>query len=268
MQTTCEKISERTRSGWLARSGEKPKATMRLFCFPYAGGTTHTYRPWQGLLPEWIDVTPVQLPGRGERLSQPPFHRLSQIVEALARELMPYFDKPFAFFGHSMGALIGLELTRCLRRNGKTMPSHLFVSGRRAPQLPDRIAPTWDLPEREFIERVRQLNGTPKEVLDHPELMQLMIPLLRADFAVCETYQHQVEPPLKCPLTVFGGVGDVEVPSEHLTPWREHTSSTYKLHMLPGDHFFVQTAHVEMAQIIVQELVVSTQRRRVREMSG
>jgi medium-chain acyl-[acyl-carrier-protein] hydrolase len=254
MQATCEIA----RSRWVTRSVEKPKATMRLFCFPYAGGTTHTYRPWQGLLPEWLDVTPVQLPGRGERLSEPPFDRLSQIVAALARELTPYFDKPFAFFGHSMGALIGLELTRYLRKQGKTMPAHLFISGRRAPQLPDLIASTWDLPEREFIERLRQLNGTPREVLDHPELMQLMIPLLRADFAVCETYEHQAEPALPCALTVFGGDEDVEVPYEHLIPWREHTSSTYKLHLLPGDHFFVQTAHVEMAQIITQELVKNT----------
>jgi medium-chain acyl-[acyl-carrier-protein] hydrolase len=98
------------------------------------------------------------------------------------------------------------------------------------------------------------LNGTPKEVLEHPELMQLMIPLLRADFAVCETYQHRAEPPLKCPLTVFGGVGDVEIPQEHLASWREHTSTAYKLQMLPGDHFFVQTAHVEIARIIAEEL--------------
>ena len=254
MQTTCEMISERSRSRWFVRSSEKPKATFRLFCFPYAGGTTHTYRTWQELLPESIEVVPVQLPGRGERLSEPPFNRLSEIVEALARELTPYLNKPFAFFGHSMGALIGLELTRWLRRNGKTLPSHLFVSGRRAPQLPEPIARTWDLPEPEFLDRVRQLNGTPKEVLEHPELMQLMIPLLRADFAVCETYQHQAEPPLKCPLTVFGGVGDVEIPQDHLAPWREHTSAAYKLRMLPGDHFFVQTAHVEMARTIAEEL--------------
>jgi medium-chain acyl-[acyl-carrier-protein] hydrolase len=97
MQTTCEIIPERSCSRWLARLREKPNATIRLFCFPYAGGTTHTYRPWQGLLAGSIDVVPVQLPGRGERLSEPPFNRLSEIVEALARELIPYFDKPFHY---------------------------------------------------------------------------------------------------------------------------------------------------------------------------
>lgn len=254
MQATCEEIRESPRSGWLARWGEKPTATIRLFCFPFAGGSTYTYRTWQGLLPESIDVAPVQLPGRGERLSEPPFDRLPEMVEALACELTPYFDKSFAFFGHSMGALIAFELTRWLRKHNKTMPSHLFVSGRRAPQVPESIAPTWNLPEPEFIERVRQLNGTPKEVLDHPELMQVVIPLLRADFAVCETYEYQAGPPLEFPLTVFGGVGDIEAPYEDLMPWQEQTSAACKLHTLPGDHFFIQTAPVEIAQIIADEL--------------
>lgn len=254
MQVISETKLEGTRSRWLARSGEKAKATIRLFCFPYAGGTTHTYRSWQGLLPESIDVSPVQLPGRGQRLSEPAFQHLPELVEALGPEIVPFLDKPFAFFGHSMGGLIGFELARWLRRNRKTMPTHLFVSGRQAPQLSELAEPTWDLPEREFVERVRDLNGTTQDVLEHPELMQLMIPLLRADFAVCETYQYQDEPPLECPVTVFGGLDDVEVRYEHLEPWREHTSSAFRLHVFPGDHFFVQTAQADMAQVIAAEL--------------
>lgn len=255
---TSERILDGTRSRWLARSGEKAKATIRLFCFPYAGGTAHTYRLWQGLLPESIDVVPIQLPGRGQRLSEPPFRCLRELVEALGHTLVPFLDKPFAFFGHSMGALIGFELTRWLRKNNKTMPAHLFVSGRRAPQLAEVAEPSWDLPEREFVERVRQLNGTTPDVLNHPELMQLMIPLLRADFAVCETYRYQVEPPLECPLTVFGGLDDVEVRYEHLEPWREQTISAFRLHVFPGDHFFVQTAQTEIVQTLATELAASS----------
>jgi medium-chain acyl-[acyl-carrier-protein] hydrolase len=254
MQTMTEEVPQTTRSRWLSRWREQPEATITLFCFPYAGGSSSTYRLWQGLLPEWIDVAPVQLPGRGERLSEPPFHRMSEMVEVLGRELTPYFHKPFAFFGHSMGALIAFELTRWLRRNKQTLPAHLFVSGRRAPQIPEAIEPSWHLPEEQFIERVRQLNGTPQEVLQHPELMQLLIPLLRADFAVCETYEYHAEPPVECALTVFGGDEDAEAPREYLTPWREHTSAKFKLHMLRGDHFFVQTAHVESVRIIAEEL--------------
>lgn len=250
----ASRIPERTRSRWLARSVEKRAANIRLFCFPYAGGGITTFRSWQSLLPESIDVALVQLPGRAERLSEPPLEGLSEIVETMAREIVHYFDKPFAFFGHSMGGLISFELARWLRRNHKTMPVHLFVSGLRAPQVPELAEPTWNLPEQEFIERVRQLNGTPPDVLNHPELMQLMIPLLRADFAVCETYQYHDEPPLECPVTVFGGVDDVEVRFEDLEPWREQTTSACRVHMLPGDHFFVQTAQAEIAQVIVREL--------------
>jgi medium-chain acyl-[acyl-carrier-protein] hydrolase len=257
MQIMSERIPEGTRSRWLVRSGEKAKATVRLFCFPYAGGTTHTYRSWQALLPDSIDVAPVQLPGRGQRLSEPAFQRLSEIVEALGHELVPYFDKPFAFFGHSMGALIGFELARWLRKSHKAMPAQLFLSGRPAPQFSELTEPTWDLPEREFIKRVRQLNGTAQDVLNHPELMQLMIPLLRADFAVCETYQHQVDPPLECPITVFGGVDDVEVRYEYLEPWRELTISEFRLHVFPGDHFFVHAAQAQMVQVIAAALAGS-----------
>jgi medium-chain acyl-[acyl-carrier-protein] hydrolase len=176
------------------------------------------------------------------------------MVDALAQALSPFFDEPFAFFGHSMGALIGLELARWLRRERKTMPVHLFLSGRRAPQLPEPAPPSYNLPEPEFVQRVRSLNGTPKEVLDHPELMELMIPLLRADFSVCETYEHQSEPPLDCPLTVFGGIGDVEVSRDQLEPWREHTTAAYSLRMFPGDHFFLHTAQTEMLRTIAQQL--------------
>ena len=132
-----------------------------------------------------------------------------------------------------------------------------LVSGRRAPQFNEEELPSHDLPEREFIERLRELNGTPQEVLDHPELMQLMIPLLRADFSVCETYRHEVEPPFDCPLTVFGGVGDVEIPRERLEPWREHTTSSFSLHMFPGDHFFIHSAQDEIIRVLSRILTSS-----------
>jgi medium-chain acyl-[acyl-carrier-protein] hydrolase len=154
-----------------------------------------------------------------------------------------------------MGALIGFELTRWLRRTRNPLPVHFFISGRRAPQFNEEEPPSHDLPEAEFIERLRELNGTPQEVLDHPELMKLMIPLLRADFSVCEMYQYEVEEPLDCPFTVFGGLGDEEVPREKLEPWREHTTSSFSLQMLPGDHFFIHSAQKEITRVISPKLV-------------
>jgi medium-chain acyl-[acyl-carrier-protein] hydrolase len=157
-----------------------------------------------------------------------------------------------------MGGLIALELSRWLRREKKVMPIHLFISGKRAPQLRETEPPLYNLPDAEFISRLRRLNGTPQDVLDNSELMQLMIPILRADFSICETYEYQAEPPLDCPLTVFGGIGDLEVPAEELQSWREQTTSVFSLHMFPGDHFFLHAAQRDMLRIIAQKLVPAT----------
>jgi medium-chain acyl-[acyl-carrier-protein] hydrolase len=247
-------VSDTSRTRWLPGFREKPEARLRMFCFPYAGGSAASFRGWPDAFPASIQVAAVQLPGRGERLSEPAFKHLPEMVQALGSALSPYLNKPFAFFGHSMGALILIELTRWLRRTGGPMPIHLFVSGRRAPQVPDDTAPTYDLPEAEFIDRLRQLNGTPQVVLDHPELMQLMVPLLRADFGVCETYQYDSEPPFDIPITVFGGRDDVEVSREKLEPWREHTTGSFSLHIFPGDHFFVHSAQNNIIRIIQERL--------------
>lgn len=176
------------------------------------------------------------------------------MVVAIAEAIKPYLDRPYAFFGHSMGAMISLDLARLLRSEQvQPPPLHLFVSGRRAPQLPATSRHTYDLPEAEFIEELRRLNGTPREVLEHPELMQLMIPLLRADFSVCQTYEYAPEPPLSCPITVFGGVED-ETGREQLEAWREQTTSTFTLRMFPGDHFFIHEAQPQILQTIGQQL--------------
>jgi medium-chain acyl-[acyl-carrier-protein] hydrolase len=197
----------------------------------------------------------VHLPGRGNRLGEKPFSQLLPLVEAIAEAIVPYLDKPFAFFGHSMGALIGFELARCLRRQNKPLPSHLFVSGCRAPQVPDNDPATYDLPQEEFVRELQRLNGTPKEVLEHPELMHLFIPLLRADFSVCQTYSHAAEPAFNFPITVFGGLQDYESPRENLEPWSEHTFQNFKLRMLPGDHFFLNSSQPLLLQALSLELL-------------
>src|SRR2546421_132109 len=148
---------------WFPRLQSNPEANLRLFCFPYAGGSSRLFYRWQEGLPASVEVVPVELPGRGMRLSQPPFANLRPMVQAIVEAIAPRLDKPFAFFGHSMGALISLELARALRREHGREPVHLFVSGRRAPHLPETLPPMHDLPEAEFIEGLRGLNGTPPE---------------------------------------------------------------------------------------------------------
>jgi medium-chain acyl-[acyl-carrier-protein] hydrolase len=245
---------KRQATPWLVIPRENPSARLRLFCFPYAGGTAMTYRRWPECLPGGVEVCAVQPPGRGDRLREKPFVSLLPLVRAIAAAIAPRLDKPFAFFGHSMGAMVSFELARHLRAEWRRLPAHLFISGRRAPQLDRSERVTYNLPESEFIDSLRDLNGTPPEVLEHRELMQLMSPLLRADFAVCQTYDYRHEPPLDCPLTAFGGLSDREVSRRQLEAWREQTSAPLVLRMLPGDHFFLNSAQSTLLSLLSHEL--------------
>lgn len=229
-------------------------ARFRLFCFPYAGGGSGIFRPWSKQIHRHIEVVPALLPGRESRLREPACTRVEPLVESLAREIVPYLDRPFAFFGHSMGAIISFELARRLRWEHGIEPDHLFISGRRAPQLPEHDPEIHDLPEAEFVVEIERMKGTPKEVLEHAELMQMLIPLLRADFAVCTTYTYSPSTPLRCPITVLGGLQDETVTRTQLEPWRSQTTGACRIHMLEGDHFFINQQQSAILSIIMQTL--------------
>lgn len=241
---------------WLAVRALNRHARLRLFCFPYAGGSALIYRKWQEAFPvsSGVEVLPVQLPGRGNRMNEPAFARCEPLVEALAAALTPHFDRPFVFFGHSMGAMIAFELARLLRERRHPGPQRLFASGSPAPHLRSDEPPTYDLPDAKFIEELRRLKGTPSEVLENPELMQLMMPLLRADFALTQTYVYREGPPLACPFTVFGGREDEEVRGEKLSAWCELTSGGCSLKVFDGGHFFIHTAEEQLLQALKLEL--------------
>jgi len=241
-------------SPWLAYYQPNYRAKLRLFCFPYAGGSALVFNKWQDTLPPFVEVCPVQLPGRGNRLDAPAFTDMDPLVKAAAAALLPYFDMPFAFFGHSMGASISFELARLLRREGRRLPVHLYISGRRAPHILRSDPPLHALPEDELLHELRELNGTPKEVLEHPELMQMMIPLLRADFSVAETYTCKPEAPLNMPISVFGGLADKEIERADLEAWRDYSTASFKLRMLPGDHFFLNTSQSMLLRLLSSEL--------------
>ncbi len=246
--------TSRAFDAWVTCPSPNPKARLRLFCFPYAGGSASLYRTWAEDLPPDVEVCPVQLPGRESRFREPCYTRLMPLVHTLGEVLWPYLTLPYAFLGHSMGALISFELTRTLRRRGGPLPLHLFLSAHRAPQLPDRQPPIHHLPTPLFLEELRQLNGIPSEVLENAELMELMLPLLRADFAVAETYEYREDSPLPCPITAFGGLEDDEVNEEEVAGWREQTTSTFTMHMLPGDHFFLFKHRPALMPLIAQDL--------------
>jgi medium-chain acyl-[acyl-carrier-protein] hydrolase len=177
------------------------------------------------------------------------------MVREAARELLPYFDRPFALFGHSMGSLISFELVRLLRKEYGIKPRHLFVSGHRAPQLPRRNQTiVHKLPEQEFLDELKRLNGTPRSVLESPELMSMMAPVLRGDFELVETYVYLEEPPLDCPIMAFGGLDDPETTEAEAAEWRTQTTSMFSLKMFPGDHFFLTDARPHVLRILSQRL--------------
>ena len=230
-------------------------AGVRLFCLPYAGGGTLIYRNWPDLFPAAVEVCPIRLPGRENRIGIAPFRRISDLTDALISDLVPFLDRPYAVFGHSMGALLGFEMVRALRRRAVPLPRRLLVSGCWAPQLPFPHDPLHNLPRNEFIARLREYGGTPEAVLDHAELMDLFVPVLRADFELVETYAYMPEKPLECPISAFGGEWDEKVSQEALANWAEQTESDFKLTLFPGDHFFLHDREAVLVKEIIRVLI-------------
>jgi medium-chain acyl-[acyl-carrier-protein] hydrolase len=239
---------------WLPSMQPGARSHGRLFCFPYAGGGASVYRAWGPTLAPGVEVCAVQPPGRGSRLNEPACDNVDVMVERLIDALGPYLDVPFACFGHSMGAIVSFELARALRRAALPQPMALFISGRRAPRCPDPEPPVHDLPEAEFVKEVRALNGTPEELLLDPELMTLVLPTLRADFTLCETYVYRAGRPLACPIHVFGGEADPNVGRDVLEPWREETTAGCDVRMFEGDHFFIHSAQAQVLQALTDDL--------------
>lgn len=242
---------------WIARmpGPDDNAAALRLLCFPYAGGAAHVYADWRQFLPQQIVLQAVQLPGRGARFRETPLRRIEEmalgVVGALQHDTDP---RPLVFFGHSMGALVAFETARLLRRSGLPLPRRLLLSGYIAPHLGYPEPPMHALPDDEFSERLRNYEGTPAEVLQHPELLSLLMPMVRADFAAVETHAHQHESPLPCPITAFGGRGDEMIAESAIDAWREHTRGAFSMHMLDGGHFFLHTAREALLARVVAEL--------------
>jgi medium-chain acyl-[acyl-carrier-protein] hydrolase len=242
---------------WLFCPQPRPQASIRLFCFPYAGGGVAPYRTWAKYVSSDIEILAIRLPGRDGRMGEKPVSNLGILVEVLAEALGPRISAPFAFYGHSLGALISYELVRQLRRRGKSLPQHLFVAARRAPHVPSRDTDCHQLPDPAFIDTlIQRYNGIPPAVLAEPELMNLFLPVLRADFTLMETYQHASEDLLEIPITVFGGMQDRVVPRNDLDAWKDLTTATTQVHMIDGDHFFLQTAQPTLLNVIAQKLAM------------
>jgi medium-chain acyl-[acyl-carrier-protein] hydrolase len=211
---------------------------MRVFCFPFAGGNAATFHGWSAFFPEAAQICPIHLPGRPPRFHERPITDSRLLVTALAAALQNLDSTPFVFFGHSMGALIAYETAHRLRQGQGPLPAALFVCASRAPQLPRRDSPIHHLPDADFVDRVRDLGGMDSRVLENPELMELCLPALRADFTMVETYAlDRARPPLNLPILAIGGTRDSFVCEDEVAGWREQTTGAFALHMMEGDHF-------------------------------
>lgn len=227
---------------WIAHRIEKPEAKLRLFCFPHSGAAANVFRLWGNLLPASVELCPVQPPGRSTRMAEPTIQSAPALVLAAVAGLYPELDKPFAFYGHSLGGLIAFEVARELRRRGGPSPVHLFISARVAPQLPLTLSPVHDLPQREFVQQIQErYNSIHPQLAGDPEVLALVLPTLRADLKVHETYEYRPEAPLACPISAFGAEQDTTVSKAQLEGWRDQTATEFSLQMFPGGHLFIQT---------------------------
>ncbi|WP_315705456.1 MULTISPECIES: thioesterase II family protein [unclassified Bradyrhizobium] len=219
--------------------GRTPSMPIRLFCFAHAGGTGKLFRSWQKLLQPGIDVCTFEYSGHGTRINEPLLDTIEQIADSAVEEISCSKDGPYALIGHSMGSLVAFETCHALAKHGLKMPTLLIVCGHRAPRVPPVTPPLHNAPDREFLAHLHGLGATPPEIFDVPDLLDLMLPILRADFRACETYRPAHRPYLSVPIAAYGGLTDSDTSKDSLLAWQAETTSRCMVRMFPGGHFFV-----------------------------
>lgn len=251
LKTYTPSSTETIDSDWFVIPKPRPHAQWRLFCLPYAGGSANTYTTWQAHLPETIELIVIQPPGRASRIFEAGFTHADDLVQVLYPLLSPLLNKPYAIFGHSMGARIGFSLIKYLHHQKVNLPIHFFASGCIAPHIERSRDTIHNTSDTEFIAHLRALNGTPEAVLQNKELMALCLPSLRADFKLAETYSAEVAEKYRCIVSIFVGEADPEVPFESAKAWAEHFLMGGKLSCFAGKHLFIE----ENPAQVVSELV-------------
>ncbi|HWY22626.1 MAG TPA: alpha/beta fold hydrolase [Candidatus Acidoferrum sp.] len=230
------------------------RVRITLLCFSGAGGSSPVFHDWIRRLPAWLDLKSVVLPGHPGRFREKPAEELVGLACALAEEFESVLDKPFALFGHSLGALLAFEVARIAQQRGR-VPTHLFVSACAAPQLPRRIRFLHNLPDRELQQQLVQYSRVPANIVNTPELMQLVLPVFRADIRLGETYGYTDGPPLHCPITAYAGSYDPSVTYQELTPWSLQSTGPFNAHWLPGDHQYLNDHSQPVVADVCQQLL-------------
>lgn len=228
-----------TSSKWLVRNRVGKNTDFRLFCFSYAGGNAATFRRWHEVLAENVEVVSIQLPGRANRYGEPVITEMDSLIDQLLSAMSGCLDKPYALFGHSLGSRIAFQLAvECSKRRLR-MPSHFIGSASRSPDLPIGIGDIYKLPDEEFLTEMGKLNGTPISILENKDLMQMLLPQLKADFCLAYEYQYTGDIKLDIPLSIFSGKEDTEITYNQLQKWGDYFITSPDITMFEGGHFFI-----------------------------
>jgi len=240
-------------SSWLRTFVPRPNAAVRLVCFPHAGGSVGSFRRLAGLVPGNVELTAVQYPGRQDRYAVPLTGVMTELAGQIHRELAPGFDRPTAFLGHSMGATVAFETARLLRPRSVPPLVALFASARKAPHECRPTGLDFHDPER-VRSFVRELGGSGAEHLDHEDLWDLALPMLRNDFMLVDAYRYRPGPPLGCPIVTISGAADLRFTREDAQHWSPYTTGAFEAHTLPGGHFYIEEHPELLAELLADAL--------------
>lgn len=238
---------------WLVRPRQRANAEVRLICFPYAGAGAGIFADWPERLPAWLDVVAVELPGRASHFARPALVEIDAVVDELASALAGLEDLPTLFYGHSLGAKNAFELACELQRRARLCPAHLIAAARAAPhRATDQDIDPAGLDREQLIALLSRLAATPREILEHRELIDLLLPTIRADFQL--NLSRSAKPPvtLHCPITALHGTTDAAVPAYRVRPWEELTTAGFEIRAIEGGHFFLNESVREVTAIVAQ----------------
>ena len=242
-------------SRWFYVPSPKQQPRLRLFCFPYAGGRPSVFRGWPERLPNGVELCAITLPGRGSRDHEAPESDIFSIASELADAIGQRSDARFAFFGHSMGALLAYEVARELRARGQALPVHLFLSARCAAHcVAPRTTPVDAMSNDDLVEHLTALGGTPREILNDSRVMNIIMPMIRADFRALDRWRYRRQRPLRIPISALAGRGDATVDVDSVREWRQHTESEFRFYILEGAHFFLHSEEPALLNLIVRTL--------------
>jgi medium-chain acyl-[acyl-carrier-protein] hydrolase len=239
---------------WFVIPKPNINADLKLICFPYAGGSASTFLSWTKALPDNVELIIIQAPGRGARIGEPAYSNMQALMSDLIKIIPSVLNKPYIFFGHSLGSRIAFELMNQLKVLNHVLPLHFIASASRGPQHKCSKEPIYNLSRDEFIKALKRLNGTPRMVLENKELMDLFLPLLKADFEIADRYYYQGQARFNCSISVFGGEDDFDISRSMLNSWGDHFSTDADVHLLPGDHFFIDS-HSKLVQQKVNDII-------------